>query len=166
MPIRFPGADMSLLVTQAALHTRLYLNCLEGLDDSRALWRAEGRSNNILFVAAHLVDSRTWTAGILGLDIPAPFGGALKYGTSIEDLPELPDLEEVIDEWKAVSALLEASLAVVTPEELGTPSTTRFPVSDHSLAGSLAFLLHHEAYHIGQLALLRRAVGLPAMLYR
>jgi hypothetical protein len=31
---------------------------------------------------------------------------------------------------------------------------------------SIAFLLHHEAYHIGQLALLRRYTGSPAMSYR
>lgn len=157
---------MSPFTTQAVLHTRLYLNCLDGMDDSAARWRAEGRSNSALFVAAHLVDSRAWTARMLGLDIPAPFGGALKYGTSIDELPELPDLEEVVDEWTAASALLEARLAAMNPEELSAPATQRFPVDDPSLAGTLAFLLHHEAYHIGQLSLLRRAVGLPAMKYR
>lgn len=157
---------MVTLQTQAALHTRLYLNCLDGMDDSTARWRAEARTNSALFVAAHLVDSRAWTARMLGLDIPAPFGGSLKYGTSIEDVPDLPDLEEVTDEWAAVSALFEARLVALTPEDLAAPAAQRFPVDDPTVAGSLAFLLHHEAYHIGQLGLLRRAVGLPAMKYR
>ena len=157
---------MVILQTQAALHTRLYLNCLDSLDDAAVRWRAEGRSNSALFVAAHLVDSRAWTARMLGLDIPAPFGGALKYGTSIEDVPHLPGLEEVTDEWTAVSALLEAQLAALSVEDLAAPSLQRFPVDDPSVGGSLAFLMHHEAYHIGQLALLRRAVGFPAMKYR
>lgn len=155
-----------ILATQAVLHTRLYLNCLDGMDDSTARWRAEGRTNSALFVAAHLVDSRAWTARLLGLEIPEPFGGALRYGTSLDDLAELPDLEEVVDEWTAVSALLEGRLAALTPEELAAPATQRFPVGDASVGGALAFLLHHEAYHIGQLSLLRRAVGLPAMAYR
>jgi uncharacterized damage-inducible protein DinB len=155
-----------IFATQATLHTRLFRNCLEGMDDSSARWRAEGRSNNALFVAAHLVDSRAWTARMLGLDIPAPFGGAVTYGTSIDDLPDLPSLEVVAHEWTAASAPFEARLATLTEADLAAPAARRFPVDDPSLAGSLAFLLHHEAYHIGQLALLRRAVGLPPMRYR
>ncbi len=157
---------MVTLQTQAALHTRLYLNCLDGMDDSTARWRAEARTNSALFVAAHLVDSRAWTSRMLGLEIPAPFGGELKYGTSIDDVPDLPELEEVMDEWTAVSALLEARLQAVSAADLTAPATQRFPVDDPTVGGALAFLLHHEAYHIGQLGLLRRAVGLPAMKYR
>lgn len=157
---------MQYAATQAALHTRLYLNCLDGMDDSAARWRAEARTNSALFVAAHLVDSRAWTARMLGLEIPAPFGGILKYGTSMEDVPDLPDLEAVREEWTAVSAMFQARLAALTPDDLAAPSAQRFPVEDQSVAGSLAFLLHHEAYHIGQLGLLRRAVGLSAMKYR
>lgn len=157
---------MHPMLTQAALHTRLCLNCLDGMDDASARWRAEGRTNSALFIAAHLVDSRAWTARMLGLEIPEPFGGALRYGTSLDDLAELPGLEEVVDEWTAVSALLEGRIAALTSEEWAAPATQRFPVEDASVGGALAFLLHHEAYHIGQLGLLRRAVGLPAMAYR
>jgi len=45
-------------------------------------------------------------------------------------------------------------------------STTRFPVADPTRLGTLAFLAQHDTYHIGQLALLRRFVGLKAMSYR
>ncbi|MGB7490782.1 MAG: hypothetical protein WBN62_10660 [Thermoanaerobaculia bacterium] len=38
-----------------------------------------------------------------------------------------------------------------------------FPFEDPSMAGGIGFLLHHEAYHIGQLALLRKFHRLPAM---
>ena len=41
----------------------------------------------------------------------------------------------------------------------------RFPIADPTLRGALDFLLHHEAYHIGQMAFLRRCFGLPAMSY-
>lgn len=157
---------MPTLHTQAVLHTRLFQRCLDGMDEAAARWRAQDRTNHALFVAAHLVDSRAWTARLLGLELPEPFGGALRYGTALDELAELPALEEVQDEWTAVSALLEARLEALTPEELTAPATQRFPVADPTLAGALAFLMHHEAYHIGQMALLRRAVGLPAMVYR
>jgi uncharacterized damage-inducible protein DinB len=152
--------------TLAALHTRLFLNCLEGMAETEARHRIDGRSNSAAFVAAHLVESRAWTARALGLELPAPFGGKLAYGTSLDDLADLPPLEAIRAEWDAISALLEARIAALTAADLAAPATGRFPVDDATLAGTLAFLLHHEAYHIGQLSLLRRVVGLPAMSYR
>lgn len=149
----------------AALHTRLFLNCLEEMDDRAASLRLAGMANNAAFIAAHLVDSRAWAARMLGLDIPAPFGGAVEYGSSIEDLDELPTLEAAREEWLAVSAVLESRLAALTDAELQGPASQRFPIDDQTMGGALAFLLHHEAYHIGQLGLLRRAAGLPAMRY-
>jgi hypothetical protein len=38
-------------------------------------------------------------------------------------------------------------------------------VNDRSILGMLAFIAQHESYHIGQLSLLRKHVGLPAMRY-
>jgi len=152
-------------LTVASLHTRLFLNCLEEMDDQAAGVRLGGVTNNAAFIAAHLVDSRAWATRMLGVDIPPPFGGAVEYGSSIEDLDQLPTLDAVRDEWLAVSAVLESRLAALTAAELQHPASQRFPIDDKTLGGALAFLLHHEAYHIGQLGLLRRVAGLPAMRY-
>lgn len=153
------------LQAMANLHTRLFVNCLAGMDDTAASLRVGGHTNSAAFVAAHLVDSRAWTARMLGVDVPAPFGGAVAYGSSMDALESVPTLAASIEEWLAVSAVLDARLAALTPGELSAACTQRFPIGDPTVGGSLAFLLHHEAYHIGQLALLRRAVGLPAMEY-
>ena len=40
------------------------------------------------------------------------------------------------------------------------------PVDDKSNMGLLIFMMQHESYHIGQLAILRKQAGLPAMSYR
>lgn len=150
----------------AVLHTRLFLNCLDEMTDQAASLRVAGQTNSAAFVAAHLVDSRAWTARMLGVDIPAPFGGTVAYGSSMDDLEAVPTLEAAREEWRAVSAVLEARLGALTPGDLETMATQRFPIDDPTTGGALAFVLHHEAYHLGQLALLRRAAGLPAMRYR
>ncbi len=49
--------------------------------------------------------------------------------------------------------------------ELGRESPQKFPVSDTSVLGGIAFLLTHEAFHIGQLAYLRKFLGLGPMSY-
>ena len=149
----------------ASLNTRLFLNCLEQMSDDAASLRVAGHTNSAAFVAAHLVDSRAWTARMLGIEIPAPFGGSVAYGSSMDDLEQVPTLEAAREEWLAVSAVLESRLAALTPADLESPATQRFPIDDSTMGGALTFLLHHEAYHLGQLALLRRAVGLPAMRY-
>lgn len=150
----------------AALHTRLFLNVLDTMGDEAAGARIAAGTNSAAFIAAHLVDSRAWAARLLGVDLPAPFGGAVAYGRSMDDLERVPTLGEIREEWLAVSPVLEARLAALTPEDLAGRAAQRFPIDDATLAGTLAFLLHHEAYHLGQLGLLRRAAGLPAMRYR
>jgi hypothetical protein len=41
----------------------------------------------------------------------------------------------------------------------------RFPIGDATVLGLIAFMVQHDSYHIGQLALLRKHYGLPAMRY-
>jgi uncharacterized damage-inducible protein DinB len=149
----------------ASLHTRLFMNCLEGMDDAMAARRIDDRTNSAGFVAAHLVDARAWTGRMLGLDLPAPFGGTVAYGRAMDDLAEIPALGAIREEWGAVSILLESRVTALTPAELATSVSQRFPIEDPTLGGALSFLMHHEAYHIGQLALLRRVAGLAAMRY-
>lgn len=157
---------MTLLATQAGLHTRLLLRTLDDLTDEDGLRRLDHGTNNARFIAAHLVESRHWTLQLLGSECPPVFDGTLAYGTSIDTVGPLPTLAAIRAEWEAISPALEERLAGLDAAALGLPSTRRFPVDDATLGGTLAFLLHHEAYHIGQLGLLRRAVGLPAMRYR
>jgi uncharacterized damage-inducible protein DinB len=149
-----------------ALNTRLFYNCLVDVPESAATTRPNQHTNNLAFVAAHLVDSRAWMAGYVGLEEPKPFGGALEYGKGIDDLAQLPSLAETRDAWEAVSERLERRLVWLTAEDLAAPSKQRFPRVPQTVLGGLAFLMQHESYHIGQLAFLRKYCGLPAMSYR
>ena len=60
-----------------------------------------------------------------------------------------------------------------TPSDLQVDPALRAFVADELLPGvdrtrlgALTFLVQHDSYHIGQLALLRKPAGLPAMSYR
>lgn len=55
--------------------------------------------------------------------------------------------------------------AEISDAELLEPSGQKFPNADRTRLGAVAFLLQHEAYHIGQVALLRKAFGLGPMRY-
>lgn len=148
-----------------ALNTDLFHGALRDVSEADAAKRVQG-TNPMAFLAAHLVDARCFLAGLLGAPIPNPIGDALKEARSADDVTELPSLETLRDEWDRVSAHVEATLGAATASRLDAPSPQSFPVHDRTIAGGVAFLLQHESYHVGQLALLRRQLGLPAMTYQ
>jgi uncharacterized damage-inducible protein DinB len=148
-----------------ALNTDLFHRVLGDVSDAHAVARIRG-TNPMAFLAAHLVDARCFLAALLGAPLPNPIGVALKDARSADDAPELPSLTVLREEWDRVSAHVEAALAAATGAQLDEPSPQRFPVRDRTTAAGVAFLLQHESYHLGQLALLRRQHGYPAMTYQ
>ena len=66
----------------------------------------------------------------------------------------------------AYTAALESRFETLESDSLSDPPLEVdfvFPFEDTTLLGGIGFLLHHEAYHIGQLALLRRIHRMSAM---
>lgn len=154
------------LMNVLRLNTRLFLNCLEGLAEDRALERPGGRTNNMGFIACHLVDSRHFTAAMLGMQSENPFADLLADASGIDDLSALPSLGQIREAWRSVSPDLEACVSSLSEADLRIIPSTRFPVDDPTVLGGLGFLMQHESYHIGQMALLRRYLGYPAMSYQ
>ncbi|HEX6749922.1 MAG TPA: DinB family protein [Longimicrobium sp.] len=155
-----------VLRTGFRLHTRLFLNSLEEMDDDAARTRPGERTNSIAFIALHLVDVRHFTLEYAGGAMANPFTELLAGISAIDDLPMYPPLDEIRGAWSSVSASLDARLGELDGDALAATSPQRYPVDDPTVAGGLTFLLSHEAYHIGQMALLRKHLGFPAMTYR
>ena len=148
------------------LNTRLFLNTLDGLEDVEATVRPNRYTNSIAFIGGHVVEARAWMGRLLGLDTPAPFGGALEHRTSIDTITSFPTLLEIRAAWQATSDQVSARLGTITDAELAGASGERFPGVPATLLGAIAFLVQHESYHIGQLAFVRKYLGRPSMSYR
>lgn len=159
-------ASAAALIDLFALNTTLFRNCLVDLSDAQAVLRPNQHTNSVAFIAGHLVETRAWMARYVGLDCPPPFGGVLEHATSIDQIPALPSLEAIRVGWDDVSARVGERLGAMTSVDLATASSQRFPGVPNTVLGGIAFLVQHESYHIGQLAYLRKYVGLPAMKYR
>ena len=146
------------------LNTELLLNCMNGVDEGLARQRITPTCNNISFLVAHLIESRHLLAKLLGAPVPSPLPPSVDKARTLEEAGPLPPLTELEAAWEAIAAHL-----AVQVERLDTPqlaqSASHFPGSDGTVLGALAFLAQHESYHLGQIALLRRQVGLPAMSY-
>jgi uncharacterized damage-inducible protein DinB len=147
------------------LNTDLLLNCLDGLTDAEAQRRLDGGGNSVVFLAAHLTDSRHFLVARLGHPLANPLAPVLAEAGGIDDIPAWPPLAEIRNAWAAVSEHLVATLGSVSAEELARPNAHRFPLSDSTQLGLVAFLAQHDSYHVGQTAFLRRQLGKPAMAY-
>ncbi len=146
------------------LNTGLFLNCVDGLDDATAGRRVTERTNSIAFLSTHLVEMRHYTAGVLEAPLPSPLPPSVAKARSLDEAGPLPSLPDLVAAWEAVSAHLAVRVERLDTAFLARPAGA-FPGSDGTVLGGLAFLVQHESYHIGQMALLRRQLGLPAMTY-
>ncbi len=99
------------------LNTRLFRNCLDGLTEQAVQQRQNGEGNSISFIAVHLVDARLYLAWTLGADISNPFGKELEQADGIDDVEQLPMLDELRTTWIELSRhLLERMVAM--PEDV------------------------------------------------
>lgn len=148
------------------LNTRLLRNCLDGVDDGMARRRPTPDTNHLAFLTAHLADARHFLAAAVGEPLENPLAAQLEYGKTLDEVGELPPLADLVAAWERISAHLEARLPSVSGAALDAPSELRFPVTDRTVLGAVAFLVQHDSYHIGQMAFLRRQLGLGAMRYK
>jgi uncharacterized protein YndB with AHSA1/START domain/uncharacterized damage-inducible protein DinB len=158
-------ASLKPLSEISKLSTDLVLNCLEGLSEADARMRPLGECNSIAFLLAHISDARCFLSNLLGCPIDSPFEKELGNVTGIDEAKSLPPLSVLRDAWRSISDHLEACFESVAAETLAEKSRQPFPVTDDTVLGGVAFLVHHEAYHVGQLGLLRKGQGYPAMSY-
>ncbi len=84
-------------------------------------------------------------------------------GSEVGDPAMIPDADEILAAWEALREPLRARLAQLTEAELDAVSPRKVPMEDGSVLGTLTFLAYHEGYHVGQMALVRKALGLGGL---
>jgi uncharacterized damage-inducible protein DinB len=127
----------------------------------QALTERIGSANSILWTVGHVTVGRLRLLAILGEpgDVPwqAPFG----KGSSEAANHERPDLATVLARWRDASKRLGEKLASLTASDLAASSVYELPTGNANLLGTIHYFAFHEAYHIGQIASTRKALGHP-----
>ena len=157
--------SLSALATILKLNTRLFLNCLDGVTAEMLRSEPAPEVNHIGLIACHVIDARRYILKLLDVEEPDPFGGRLEGVQAVADMTWCPGVGELTSWWRDLAPKLDARLETLTPGDLAKPVDMPFPTDDHSVRGAIAFLAQHDSYHIGQIALIRRCLGLPAMTY-
>jgi uncharacterized damage-inducible protein DinB len=149
--------DAPLLISAIGFNTRaLHLN-LEGLTHTECLLQPPG-GNCINWLLGHILRHRNLM--LEALDAPTVWsaeaqvrydrGSAPIQGEEAEGVVRLEELRQELDRS---GEQLRSTLTEVGEEALRAPSGTS------TLGQRLLFLALHEAYHVGQIGLLRRLSG-------
>ena len=126
-------------------------------------WQAQDAvGHDPRWVVGHIATYRRKVLGMVGLpQAPAGWEDAFVRGKSSADLPPDLDMAVVTAAFHACQPLLEARWEALTPEALAAPFGRTLPNGLDTVGGAIQFMAWHEAYHLGQLGLLRRLAGKP-----
>ncbi|UGU17394.1 DinB family protein [Sinomicrobium kalidii] len=167
------------LLAQFDLHQRLYNNVLEDLTDEETNKRVNGNTqmNHIKYLAGHLLNAQYGLAYLAGMSPEVKWNelfAAAGQSEAKDGIP-YPDIEAVKNEWNQIHGEIRKGLEKLSSDTLNdTPAppldgiignSTLQGVFDNTVAGLWAFFNHHQAYHIGQIGILRRGLGKAAMHY-
>ena len=83
-------------------------------------------------------------------------------GARIGDPKDYPSGPEVARTMREISPRLHAALAALEDEKLNRPASLPIP-GIKTLTDELAFFALHDAYHVGQLAYIRKGLGYPGL---
>jgi len=154
------------LQAQFDLHTRLFNNALEGINDTDANTRNSEQVNHMKWIAGHLLNTRMDSmTRMTGGQPDTAYGAQFGRGIALDPNATYPPIEEITAKWQEASDAIGQAFVHLPEEMLSSPAPAKTPIADESFRGMLAFLISHEAYHIGQLSILRKMVGKEAMSY-
>lgn len=146
-------------------NAQVFRGTMAGLTED-AWFRRPGEANHLAFLAMHLVGARHYIVKFSGGTSTDPLETYHGGARNIDETARFPSIEEVKTAWEEVAPILQSTLAAVTAEFLDEDSGLPFPAPGPTRLDALTFLAQHEAYHLGQMGLLRRICGLPAAEWR
>jgi uncharacterized protein YndB with AHSA1/START domain/uncharacterized damage-inducible protein DinB len=145
-----------------ALNRRLFNNVLKDVSEDHLKTRVATEANHINWIAGHIAHTRVMIANLLGSEFKIPLEN---YNNAILDDAKYVSLDEIIDVFNKATHAVHTSISTATKELLNGPAHFELPITDQTIGGMVSFLVQHEAYHIGQLGILRKALGYDAMSY-
>jgi hypothetical protein len=136
---------------------------LDGLvgDFVEADWRAtDPVGHDPRWVMGHLAATRRRLLALVGLDPGAePWEAFFGRGTKPSDVPADVDPRVLVQAFHTAHQTLAGRLEAMTAADLARPLGRTLPDGTDTVGGAVCFLAWHEAYHLGQLGLLRRLAG-------
>lgn len=157
------------LLIQFDLHHKLFNNVLNGITDAESNQRLHDdiKMNHVKYLAGHLLNSQYGLGSLAGIHREPKWKDlfAAAGQSQAKDDIEYPSLEEVKAEWNEMHPAIRQGLEQLTKTDLLKEPPGDLDKFWNSAGEMWAFLNHHQAYHIGQIGILRRGFGKEPMHY-
>jgi hypothetical protein len=166
-------SNIQIIAKQFALQTRLFNNVLEGIENIHGGKRLSEEINHLQWIAGHLANIRHNYTSMIGLKETFPYKD--KYSDPTQPPPgnraidasvQYPSLSEISASWNALASKFVDGVSQLNDEQVAAEFPFGTPIGDKSILGLFGFLASHESYHIGQMSLVRKYLGLEAMSYQ
>lgn len=159
----------NFLLIQFDLHQRLFNNVLDDFTDAETNERPYGDTNvnHVKYLAGHLLNSQYGLIQMAGLEPDVKWKKlfAVMGGSEAKDEFDYPSIEEIKKEWNRWHEPAFHGLKQLSDQELEQSPLPPFDKVATTNGELWAFINHHQAYHIGQISILRKAFGKEAMSY-
>jgi uncharacterized damage-inducible protein DinB len=116
-----------------------------------------------MWIVGHITQTRAGLLSLLGERASTGWGELFRRGAQRQDASVYPEPQAIKAAGIDLSKRLRAKLATMTDDELATPVTTVKLPNVSTVVDALAFFAFHEAYHVGQLGYVKKALGYNAI---
>ena len=148
-------------------HSQSFLMVLEGISETDALKRIEGRTNHIIWMVGNFLDMRYAMGNVLGLTEEFKYKDFFFQGKSLDESFNYPSLQDLIADFHRISPLVYQKLLQVTDDELNKafPMGMNIDFFPEDVLNFVGMCIGREDYLCGQMGLMRRILGYDAMKY-
>ena len=120
-------------------------------------------SNPLVWLVGHVVVSRNMLARVVGGGLELSWAGLFGRKSRFDVGAVYPDKDELLRALGELSAQLQVRLPALGEERLSAPGPGGLPAPDQTVRGAIAFLVYHEAYHVGQVGYVVKWLGYPGI---
>jgi uncharacterized protein YndB with AHSA1/START domain/uncharacterized damage-inducible protein DinB len=128
------------------------------------LWkRPTPQTNGMLWIFGHMAVVRARLLAALGDEFDPGLGDLFGRGAMPQDASAYPSREKINEAAREVSRRLFVKLATLTDADLSKAARGPRPHFVQTVGEQIAFIALHDSYHVGQLAYVRKALGLSGV---
>ena len=159
------------ITKQYQLLTDWYISVLEEVSDKDGNKAPIEHTNSLEWLAGHLIAGRYRNMTRLVLQVE-PYENLDKFvnqtipppnAVAFDSKVKYPSLTECRAQWASYSTTFIAALKNTDESLLKSEIPFSVLTGGNTIEDALAFVVMHETYHIGQMSIIRKALGYPSM---
>ncbi|UCF77989.1 MAG: DinB family protein [Candidatus Eiseniibacteriota bacterium] len=136
---------------------------LEGFAEGFFSKRFEG-ANSAHWLIGHLAVSRREICDFLNIETdPIGWREPFDMGSSPEVPDDCPPPVELLDDFLAIGQRICAKIQSMSADDCERPMRLIVGNEERTVLHNLHFMYWHESYHVGQIGMIRRMLGLERM---